>query len=274
MRSLYLIFCFLLSFAVADVGLFQPAANAQFQPDSNGQVSIEISWIDNLAYPYMSNFTSFTFTLNNGNNTDILKVKTLDDKITPDQLTVKSEGRFPKYSYTVTFDKSITGNGQFFIQVYGLVPGQGNTIHYTHRFYLAGMSGVNTVTYIGTTEPIPQTSIVTMTTSVATINSASFTVPYAQQTGISRFAPMQTPPVSKVTATSWSRRFATSAVTYFTTAIHSLQQETTITEGWSGVFTSDYNYATPADFPSNNGGWYAPSSRLSLSARKVNYRKV
>ena len=154
---------------------------------------------------------------------------------------------------------------------------RGNTIHYTPRFQLTSMGGTTAYTYSGSVEPVPQTSIQTTTTNNAqatTIDSRSFTVPYTKQTGTSRFAPMQMQPNTKVTASTWTRQFATSAVTYYSTFGSLPEQATTLTPGWSYTISSGANYATRAPMPSANGGWYKPSQRLSLSARKINMRKA
>ena len=97
--------------------------------------------------------------------------------------------------------------------------------------------------------------------------------PYTMQTGVSRFAPMQMQPQSAVTAQTWTRKFPTSSVSLYSTLRKSPDKLTTITPGWSYTLPSDYNYATPAPFPSDNGGWYNPKDRQTLSARKVNLKR-
>lgn len=263
--------CLLASLAYGDVAITGPRENAIFVP-TNGKVSITISWIDNHAFPTMDMFTYFTFVLGTGTNTNITSIKTLAKKIPLKDIIVESTN----YSYTLEIDADTTGDGQYFIQIFGWAvhdKSSGYTIHYSHRFTLTSMTGSTSYTYTNSIPPDAQTSIVTQA-SQASVNPASFTLSYYDQTGISRFAPMQTPPGSSVTATTWSRRFPSSAVTYYTSLINSLQQQTTITLPWSGSLTSDYNYATPAAFPSDNGGWYDPADRISLTPRKVNYRRV
>ncbi|CCE61351.1 hypothetical protein TPHA_0A02690 [Tetrapisispora phaffii CBS 4417] len=267
-KVLFFIFT-LISFVLGDVEPYRPVKNSVFTPN-NGIVSIEIDWIDNNAYPSMSKFSYFSFVLETGPNTNIHPVATLDSEIRLEDIDLSSSGT---YSYTVSFPSSRTGDGQYYIQIYGFVEGEGSTIHYTPRFTLASMTGSTSYTYTDSTQPVPQTSIVT-STSTNSINSASFSIPYYSQSGVSRFAPMQTPPVSTVTATTWTRRFPTSGVTYYTSLSTKVVQQTTITAGWSGSVTSDVNYATRAAMPSDNGSWYNPSQRISLTPRKVNYRKI
>lgn len=152
----------------------------------------------------------------------------------------------------------------------------GYTLHYSGRFTLKGMDGVLTVTFPPVnyiTGPDGGTSITTGAAG-AVIDTRSFTVPYTKQTGISRFAPMQQQPGDSVTATEWTRKYETSAVTYFSKLQSSMEQLTTITPGWSYTRPSDYNYATPAPFPTNNGGWYNPEERQTFSTRKLNLKRA
>lgn len=264
---------FLVSYVLGDVNTVSPLAGAKFSP-SSGTVSIPVKWMDNGAYPSLSKISYYTLSLCTGANNDIDCIATIATQIKPSALSQDEEG---VYSYTASFSSTLTGNGQYYIQVYAWVNNQGSTTHYTPRFQLTSMGGTTSYTYSDSVAPTPQTSIQTTTTNTAqatTIDSRSFTVPYTKQTGTSRFAPMQMQPMTKVTATTWTRKYATSAVTYFSTFGSLPEQATTITPSWSYTISSGVNYATPAAMPSENGGWYQPSKRLSLSARKMNLRKV
>ncbi|CCH63106.1 hypothetical protein TBLA_0J01080 [Henningerozyma blattae CBS 6284] len=262
------------SYVFADINILAPVKDATFSPAAGATaVSIELEWIDSGSYPTMNDITYLSFVLEQGPNSSIEPVGTLAQKIPPSAVTKDSSNN---YFYTVTVDGTLIGDGQYYIQIYAVVDGAGNTIHYTPRFTLKGMKAAKSNTYTDTVEPTPQTAInintdITTTAPTEVIDtSASFSVPYYSQTGSARFAPMQTPPGSLITATSWSRRFPTSEVTYYGSHRNSLDQITTVTQGWSGSLTSDYNYATPALHPSDNGGWYNPRDRISLSVRKLN----
>jgi len=116
------------------------------------------------------------------------------------------------------------------------------------------------------TPPSAQTSIAGGgQTAAQSINSASFSIPYTLQTGLTRYAPMQMQPGSVLTKnkSSWSRRHPTSAVTFFTSIRPSPAQSSTITPGLSYTMTSVVNDASPALYPSQNGGWYNPSKLLT-----------
>lgn len=252
---------------LGDVVVVTPEEGATFS-GSSGTVSIKVSWTDNGAYPPLEKFTMYTFVLEYGPNLQIVPVANLKKNVSPSDITVDDDGT---YSYTVTFPSDTAGNGQFYIQVYAVDGSEGNTIHYSPRFFLTSMAGGTSFTYSDTIQPVGQTAINTDTAQAsASIDTRSFTVPYTMQTGISRFAPMQMQPGSTMTATTWTRKFATSAVTYYSTFRTSLDQLTTLTPGWSYTLPSGINMATPAAYPTNNGGWYSPKEKQTLSTRKVN----
>lgn len=257
--------------AVADVTIYSPAKGKSYKA-SGGSVTVPLKWIDDGNYPPLKKIQYYTFALCYGPNSDVSNVHYIAKQISPDDITVTKGTEGNLYSYDSIIPAATVGNGQFYIQVYAVVKGEGDTIHYTPRFSLSGMTGpVSTYTYSDTTQPNAITEIYTgPATTVATIDSASFSVTYTLQTGKTRFAPMQMQPGSKITAKSWKRKFATSKVTYYSTFRKSLDQLSTITPGRSYIVTSDINYATPAPMPSENGGWYNPTKRMSLSARKIN----
>lgn len=261
------IFLFLSGFVIADVQVVSPKTDDEFS-GSSGTVSIEVKWMDNGADPALDDIKFYSFTLETGPNNDIEKVKTLKAKVDPADVTLDSE----VYSYKLEFDASIAGDGQYYIQVYTSVDGKNSyTNNYSPRFTLSSMKGTSTYSFTDTTQPNGETVI--HQSSSASVDTKSFTLHYTQQTGVSRFAPMQMQPGSKITATTWTRKFPTSAVTYYSTLRNTLAQETTLTPGWSYTLPSGFNRATPAAYPTDNGGWHDPKERQKLSTRKINLKK-
>ncbi|QLL30384.1 hypothetical protein HG536_0A02010 [Torulaspora globosa] len=254
--------------AVGDVQVTEPVAGAQFS-GSGGTVSIDLKWMDNGANPPVDDITSFTFTLETGPNNHIQAVKKLDESVPLSAITKVGD----TYSYTLQFPSGIIGNGQYYIQVYSQVQGGGYTNNYSPRFELTSMGGTSSATFSDSTQPPGETLVAGTGTTTASVDTRSFTLYYTQQTGVSRFAPMQMQPGSKITATTWTKKFPTSAVTYYSTYRNTLAQETTITPGWSYVLSSGINFATPAPYPTDNGGWQNPKQRQSLSTRKINIKK-
>lgn len=253
--------------AVGDVQVTEPQAGDQFS-GSGGTVSIDLKWQDNGAIPQVDQVIYFTFTLMTGPNDHIQAVKPLAESIPLSAIT-KTEDT---YSYTLKFPSASVGNGQYYIQIFSQLQG-GHTNNYSPRFQLTSMGGTSSATFSDSTQPPGETDVAGTGTTTATVDTRSFTLYYTQQTGISRFAPMQMQPGSKITATTWTRKFPASAVTYYSTYRSTLAQETTITPGWSYTLSSGINYATPAPYPTDNGGWRSPKQRQSLSTRKINLKK-
>ncbi|KAH3688396.1 hypothetical protein WICPIJ_000609 [Wickerhamomyces pijperi] len=242
----------------ADVAISKPLVGSSYDA-SSGSASVLIQWIESNTTPTLDTIESYVFTVCTGPNTKIHAFGKVGEA-TADDLN-------GSYKYTVDIENTIGADGYYYIQIYAVNP-LGSTIHYSNRFELTGMTG-EYVPSVGivSTPPDPQTSL--KGGSEATLlsyNSASFTIPYSLQTGPARFAPMQTQPGTKVTRakSDWVRRYPTSAVTYYSTIRHSLDQTTTVTPGWNYQISSMVNYASPAPFPSDNGGWYNPSDRLKL----------
>ncbi|CDO91818.1 unnamed protein product [Kluyveromyces dobzhanskii CBS 2104] len=249
----------------ADVSIVKPTSGSSYKANSDGEsVDIEIVWEESADLPSLSSFDYYTFTLLYGNNSDMVIIDAVEE-VTSSNITTSDS----QYTYTVSFSSTKMGDGQFFVQVYAFSSELGYTIHYSPRFDITSVSdGVTTYTYTADDVPGAEYSLVN-----SGIDSRSFTVPYTMQTGIRRYAPMQTQPGTAITVTTWSRRFATSDVTYYTSFRNSLDQMTTYTPGRSYGRTSDYNYATPAPFPSDNGGWYDASDRQTLTTRKLNNKR-
>jgi hypothetical protein len=261
------VFAFFINIANADVTVVLPIGGRTFEA-SGGSVPITIGWIDDQSFPDLSkNVKSYTISLVSGPNSKIEAIATLAYNVSPDDLTV--DGII--YKYTLNIPADVAASGVFFIQVFAS-GSFGYTIHYSDRFTISGLTGTLTPTTAGavTTPPEAQYSIHTGTSSVATINSASFTIPYYDQSGTSRYAPMQTQPHGSVTnpTASWSRRFPTSAVTYFTTAVpgSKITAKTTITPGWSYVITSDINYQTGT---TKTDTGYDPKSRQTRTTKRI-----
>ena len=272
LQSIIIVLAQLSHIALADISITKPEAGDTYSP-SSGEVTIPIQFSDNTDYPTVSDVNLFKIKICTGPSGAMNCPYSITQKLSPAQLkkTISTEDDSTVlYGYNVTFSSSVVGSGQYFLQINGLVDANNYAIHYSPRFLLKNMAGsVGTNTYTGLTAPAAQYNLPKKGAG-GSIDSRSFTIPYTLQTGISRFAPMQMQPNTTVTKTTWTNKYPTSAVTYYSTMRKSFQQKTTITPGWSYTFISDYNYATVAACPSDNGGWYEPSKRQSLSVRKVN----
>lgn len=266
MLSVYVFLLSLLHVVLGDVAISSPKKGSTYTI-SGGSLTIPVKWIDDTNYPSLDKVTYYSILLCYGPAGNIDCPYTVGEKLSPDAITKTSED---VYSYDAIIPQASVGDGQFYIQVFLYVDGKGDTIHYSPRFTLKGMSGAATYTYTATTQPPAQTQINTgdAVTVATSVDSASFSVTYTKQTGRTRFAPMQMQPNTTVTAKTWKTKFATSAVTYYSKIRNSMQQDSTITPGRSYIITSGVNYASAAPMPSVVG-WYKPSKRLTLSARKM-----
>ncbi|SCU87452.1 LADA_0E04082g1_1 [Lachancea dasiensis] len=272
----FALWAFFISLVVADIALVEPGTGKSFSP-SGGTLSIPVKWNDDGKAPTLSKIEYYVFNLCYGNNDNIDCVEQSGDNNKVESSDLK-KGDDGYYSETATFDSSAAGNGQYFLQVYGFIKDLGGgtiyqSIHYSPRFTLKSMKGTISPSVTTNTQPTAQVAYQTATAAQTGDTSKSFTVPYTKQTGSFRYAPMQTQPSGSVTATSWTRRFPTSAVTFYSTYQTSVQQASTITPGWSYTITSEVNWATPRPYPSQNGGWYDPKSRQTLTTRKLNLKQ-
>lgn len=243
---------------ICDVSISKPLIGRTFS-GSGGSIEVDISWTESNAEPTLDEIISYTFTICTGPNNAIHALRTLAENIESSQIQ--------NYNYKLHIPNSIGSNGIYYIQIYSKTS-NGFTIHYTNRFELIGMVGSYKPT-IGLINTPPEAQ-----TSLANEGgfSKSFALPYSLQTGATKYAPMQTQPSTKVTKNknSWTRQYPTSSVSYYNTIkTGALSQVSTITPGWSYTISSAVNYASPNGFPSQNGGWYNPASKLTLKPSLV-----
>lgn len=235
-----------------DVSISKPTKGATYKV-SGSTATVPVSWIESNADPELSEIETYSFTICTGSNSDINGIKTLK-KVSASDITDDS--------YDLEIPASIGEDGNYFIQIYAAVKSGGYTINYSQRFTLSGMTGSTEASGSGD-PPDGQTSLDSGSTATSTGDiSKSFSIFYTSQTGKTRYAPMQMQPGTTVTQSTWSRKYQTSSVSYFTTIKNTASQLSTITPGWSYTMSSAVNYATPAEDPSVVG-WYNPSSRVS-----------
>lgn len=237
--------------AACDVSITAPASGKTYS-GLLGTVLIDITWEDLGSGYSLSDFTAYTFILMTGSNSNITAIKTIGKSIAASSITGDL--------YTAEFASLVCADGLFYFQVYAAVSTTEYAISYTNRFTLSGMTGTAEASGSGS-PPDGQTT----SGGSGSVNSASFSIPYTLQTGRTRYAPMQTQPGSTVTATTWTRQFPTSAVTYYTTMGPKPVVYSTITPGWNYTVSLAMNYATPAPDPLV-AGWYNPSLRLLLAS--------
>lgn len=252
--SYYLLLLLSLNKAFAIIVLTGPEMGETYTAEG-GEIEIPISWQDDGTDPTLNKISSYTFLLCTGPNNQIHGLQQLA-KIKASELST--------HGFIAQFDADIAASGSFYVQVFCELDNGGFIIRYTNRVNLKGMTGKVAPSGSGPS-PYGQDSNIGSGEDISTLS----TVPYTAQTGKTRFAPMQMQPGSTITVSTWSRRFPTSAVTYYTTANPSPNVLSTITPGWSYTMSSLINFATPAPFPSEVG-WYPASVRLQSASLDPN----
>lgn len=237
---------------VADVDITSPKSGETFS-GSSGSASIKITWDDSDdsdSPKSLDNAKGYTISLCTGPTSDG-DIQCLDPLVKNEAISGKSK--------TVSIPQNSVPNGYYYFQIYVTFTNGGTTIHYSPRFKLTGMSGPTATLDVTETGSVPADQASGFDTAT-TADSKSFTVPYTLQTGKTRYAPMQMQPGTKVTATTWSMKFPTSAVTYYSTKAGTPNVASTITPGWSYTAESAINYASVAPYPTY---WYPASERVS-----------
>lgn len=117
----------------------------------------------------------------------------------------------------------------------------GTVINYSSRFTLSGMTGtfppaveagIKDIT--GTGGPAAQNNVNNNANAGAAGAAGGFSVPYTLQTGLTKYAPMQGKPGTKITAKQASAQFPTSSVDLAKTFLPTPVQVTTVTQ--SGTY--------------------------------------
>lgn len=247
--SLFLLLSFIFVGTRADFVFSSPKAGLTFAASS----PITIQWTDDSNIPAMSDLSSTQVLLCTGSNSDITCFqKNLVGTFVPAESKTSYEANLSGLT-------TLASNGQYFFQFYS-TGGSGSTIHYTERFTLTGMVGTLRATDGGDNTPPPGSNTFNVNNDNEAVILKSNTIPYVSQTGRVRYAPMQMQPGSKVThVLSASRRFPTSAVTYFTDYTLRAFQVTTKTPKWSYSISQGPNWAASLPSPT---GYYAASEAL------------
>lgn len=220
----------LLPFASADVKVTSPAAGASIPAGS-----VTITWADSGTAPALSQLQSYTIQLVVGGN----------DASTQLPLTTLANSQLfsAGNSITATIPAGLAGNtaNGFFLKFTSVATEGGTVINYSSRFSMTGMTGttpaaqVNAVTALGgsTAGPAAVNNVNNNNNAAAgtaAAGAAQFTVPYDLQTGLTKYAPMQPVPPTKITVNHYTPLYPTSAYTVATTWLPRASIVTTLTE--------------------------------------------
>lgn len=115
----------------------------------------------------------------------------------------------------------------------------GTVTNFSDRFTITGMTGTTDATYVkavaaidGTDGPETEDNVANAAAPAAgaAAGAAEYTVPYALQTGLTKYAPMQSIPPTKITLKGYTPLYPTSAYSIATTALPIASMVTTITQ--------------------------------------------
>lgn len=160
--------------AVADVMMVDPNGHQNY---TNYDV-ILLSWMDTGVAPLLSDFSNYTFVLCTGSNENITAVQTLRN-----QTKVSNNA--------IELPLSVEFTDVYFIQIFAAGP-RYYSIHYSERFIVYA-NGTLKDDEMDNPPPAVTVDLKYRPSSVATVNSKYFTIPYDQQKtlGTVRYAPMQ-----------------------------------------------------------------------------------
>ncbi|KAK4960127.1 Cell wall synthesis protein kre9 precursor [Elasticomyces elasticus] len=203
-------------YVLADVEVTTPAAGGQIPVGT-----LNIEWQDSGVAPALSALTSYTIQLVVGGN----EATSQTPLITCANAALFSAGS----SASCVVPAGVAGptvNG-FFLQFTSVASEGGTVINYSNRFTITGMTGTTgaaqaqAVTALGgaTAGPPTQNNVNNGQAAGggAAAGGAEFTVPYNLQTGLTKYAPMQPVPPTKMTVNNYTPLYPTSAYTVATT---------------------------------------------------------
>lgn len=124
----------------------------------------------------------------------------------------------------------------------------GTVTNYSNRFSMTGMTGVFSPAVVtalqsvtGTAGPPTVNAIAAAVPPAGAATGGDFAIPYNEQVGTIRYAPMQPVPPTKITATNTQPLWPTSAVVFASTHLPIPSIVTTITQAQTFIVTSHAN---------------------------------
>ena len=223
-------------YALADVKFTIPAAGATVAVGT-----LSVTWTDSGTAPALSTLSSYTLDVMVGGN----DAATMAAVASIDATGLFTTGNTASGVVPATA-AGLSANG-FFLRMISTSSEGGTVTNYSDRFSISGMTG--------TTPAAEAAAVVALngaTAGPATVNNIAnnaapaagttavvdggvYAVPYNLQTGLTKYAPMQPVPPTKITAKNVTPLYPTSAVTIATTylAIPSIVTTMTLSQTFS-----------------------------------------
>ncbi|KAF3937760.1 hypothetical protein ABW19_dt0204234 [Dactylella cylindrospora] len=230
---------------LGEVVFSAPVAGAEFSP----LTSITVAWTDDGNEPVTTPTTgTYTLDLCSGSNAKITVIA-----------SGLGTGVFAAGAQrtSIIIQPGYGGDGPYyFLRITWTTATGGIVRNYSDRFEMQGMAAefspdVAAQNLLGDTDrppaEHPQEAVV-----IPDGAQGEFAVPYTEQTGPVRYAPMQPRPGSVITAKNMKRLHPTSAYTIFTTKGPAPRAQTTITQDRTYALTTVVNDASPAPMPDDD----------------------
>ncbi|KAK5111671.1 hypothetical protein LTR62_004776 [Meristemomyces frigidus] len=242
----------LTTLTIADVEVTSPAAGASIPAGA-----MTVTWQDSGTAPALTALTTYTIQLVVGGN---------DASTQTPLYTVANAGLFSAGStVTATIPAGLAGstaNG-YFLKFTSVASEGGTVINYSSRFTMTGMTGTTPATALtaitalgGSTAGPPTVNSVNNGNAAGgaggAVGGAEFTVPYQLQTGLTKYAPMQPVPGTKITANGYTPLHPTSAFTIATTWMPAPVVQTTLTASQTYSVSSMENTAAAQSNPTGD----------------------
>ncbi|CAA9961771.1 hypothetical protein PTMSG1_05148 [Pyrenophora teres f. maculata] len=215
----------------AGIQFTSPAAGAQLTAGT----AITVQWTEGGTGPKLSELQSYQLQLVVGGNKG--EEQFVAATITPSGLFTAGNQASGRIDTTVSEDLK-TANA-YFIKMVAVAKTGGQFITYSDRFSYSGMTGKNILSPVVKDAAIavkdtkgPATEDDTAkddTAATDTVNGDLYDVEYTMQTGLTRYAPMQPVPPTKITATNMKPLYPTSSVEIAKTRLPMPSQRTTLT---------------------------------------------
>lgn len=211
-------------YAFADVEFVTPVAGG-----SPAAGTLAVTWKDSGTAPLLSALTTYTLQLIVGGND-----ATTQTALTSTTGTVSTDSASLAVAATLA---GSTTNG-FFLKMISVASEGGTIINYSSRFTITGMTGTTPATAItavtaldgATAGPATENDVTTDAGTTAAAAGGEFTVPYNLQTGLTKYAPMQPVPPTKITQKNYTPLYPTSSYSIATTYLPQASIATTMTE--------------------------------------------
>jgi len=221
-------------FASADVQFTSPAAGATLP----GGGAITITWQDSGSAPSISDLSTYQLFLCAGGNA----AGTFIQLAAVTTSGTFASGNTAEGTFAAGLGASTPANAYFF-KIISVDTAGGTVTNYSPRFSLSGMTGTFPQSVIdgmqdvtGTNGPPTENDVQGAATSSAS-ETGSFALPWSMQTGLTKYAGMQTYPPNKITQKTKTPLFPTSPYTIATTAMAQPTILTTITQAVTWGFT-------------------------------------